>query len=273
MVFQNANTGTGSTDDPVSSVFAWMQQLKPSQVSEADGVYDSTIPEQMREYIGPSGHKRKIGGGVVVKPFAGNQRVERGERMFNQKMETEHLFEVVVMYLFNGLRSYQTAEATHQTDTMSLLHYMAYIIPEADKLHVVDRDATQYEERMKHVSVEFDPIDYRFRVVVKKHNEPVWYDICIELRRLFKIVIKSIVTLENKTIRECWVPIVSLFRKYLVNLITAHTNVEKDKVNNWVLDQKDIQWETTTYGAGDVLTRNLIHETNSDEDFHEPFII
>ena len=75
-------------------------------------------------------------------------RVDDGYSCMKRKLATDRLFEVVVMYPFNGLTaSTKTGDSANST---AMMHYLAYIIPEADKLHVVDLDAhSGYMDRIK----------------------------------------------------------------------------------------------------------------------------
>ena len=188
---------------------------------------------------------------------------------FERKFEMERLFEVVVMYLFNGLKPSRTKDdsAYPGVDTTSLLHYLAYMIPEADKLHVVDLDThSGYFERIENIRVIFDAEDYKFRVIVKEGGNG-WLDISVALRIEFTSMLKTIVPHGKRNIKECWVEIATTFRECLTEMIQKHTKASKETVDTWILRPADIQWETAVYAAGDVPIRELLESGDGIKQF------
>ncbi|KAJ1467145.1 hypothetical protein T484DRAFT_1756081 [Baffinella frigidus] len=264
MVFQTTGVASNGVDNTSGSVYTWMQELHPSQVPPPE-----SVTEDKRAAITKRAEAESLGS--IPEEVI---RIERGERMFRKKLETEHLFEMVVMYLFNGLTPHETGpRKTNNPGTMELVHYMAYLIPEADKLRVIDRDAhTHHDQRLEHVRVIFDPVDYRFRVVTRHDTHSNWVDVCIPLRHVFTEVMKTVVTKTEVPLQYMWRRIVLAFREELIMFVASHTKTAAMEVGNWVLRKSDIQWEHTLYGAGDVTTRDLIAETTS-EDPPRPFIM
>ena len=268
MVFQTTAAHATSTtpNTPAAktthgSVYAWMQELHPSLMAldpDSSSTDTASAPTPFRPPPTIITHK---------------------------KIDMEHLFEVVVMYLFNGLKAVPIGKGGKRDkdgtggeetppDTTSLLHYLAYITPEADKLHVIDLGAhSGYFQRMRHVRVLFDHTDFRFRVIVKTNESGAWVDICLKLRALFTDVITRLVPKESREINYCWEEVVKAFRVHLLDLLVHHTTQSVATVETWVMQHSDIAWETTTYAAGDVTVRDLVAETNTDPLPHKPFII
>ena len=221
-----------------SSVYKWVQDLYPSRPSQYQGVVVS---------------REKEAQGVIP--------VRSELRNYERKFKTESLFEVVVMYLMNGL-----SNSSDKKRGTELLHYLMYIVPEADKLHVVDLDAhAGYFERIQAVRVIFDGIDYKFRVMVKGSKTEGWVDICPRLRSRFQGVVaevlKQLVPVnENIDVSDCWVPLVTGFRSHLIDELQRQSGATREKINDWVLKVEHIQWEEPTYGAGDVIHRNLLDD-------------
>ena len=179
------------------------------------------------------------------------------------------------MYLLNGL----SASGPTKPGTDSL-HYLLYIITEADKLHVVDLDAHPgYFERVQKVRVLFDHTDYRFRVVVQRGGgwgNHGWVDICPFLRKKFESVAGNVIPKDEKfsDISKCWVTLVTEFRVHLLHELHRHTGVDPVTLADWVLKPEDICWEEPTYGAGGVELRNLLVDNGAEDvDGRSPFII
>jgi hypothetical protein len=190
--------------------------------------------------------------------------------VFKRKFEMERLFEVVTMYLFNGLKPSHTQ--LHKTyrhkDTTSLLHYLAYVVPEADKLHVVDLDThSGHFERIRHVRILFDAEDYKFRVVVNKGKENGWQDLSIPLRIYFTQMLKRIVPHGTRNIKDSWVDIATTFRTHLVDMMQQHTQVDMETLDTWILRPEDIQWETDVYAAGGVKIREMLDASDGIQQF------
>jgi hypothetical protein len=154
---------------------------------------------------------------------------------------------------------------TDNTGT-DLLHYLMYIVPEADKLHVVDLDAhREHFDRLNKVRVLFDSDDYRFRVVVKRQDRDKhlygWIDVALELRQLFDSEVENLKPAAGCIeLSDHWVEIVRAFRQPLVGVIARHTGVDIKTVDNWVLSLDNIVWEETMYGAGDMTHRHLLDD-------------
>jgi hypothetical protein len=256
MVFESTDAAQGPVGNMTGgSVYGWMLELHPSLTREAES--NEVSVEETRK------HSEVF------------ETRKHSEVVHRKKFGAEHLFEVVVMYLFNGLNASQSSgREDTRVDTTSLLHYLAYMIPEADKLHVVDLDAhTGFFDRMNSVRVLFDHTDYRFRVIVKKSRDSGWVDICLPLRKVFLDVMKSMPHVKKLEVCDCWVEIVTKFREELIPLLVKSANVSIERVNMWVLRTDDIRWETTTYSAGAVASRNLLRESNLVCDTNTPFVI
>ena len=174
------------------------------------------------------------------------------------------------MYLFNGLKATGKASGNGGqnqgvTDTKALLHYLLYMVPEADKLKVLDLgentdfDATpRHFQRLQNVRVIFDHTDYKFRVIIKKTGlEKGWIDICLELRMKFTNMINKLLPNADVEIEDKWVEIVKTFKPLLLDSLVLYTAYERDVVAKWVLDDMDIEWETATYAADDVSERDV----------------
>ncbi len=69
MVFQNTGTENTGTENTGDGVFAWMQDIHPSRVEEEDGVYDSTIPEDIRTGENNGNTFKVCKYGAITKPF------------------------------------------------------------------------------------------------------------------------------------------------------------------------------------------------------------
>ena len=266
-------------------VYAWMQQLHPS--------VDSLQPHQHAE----DALKRDAENDTTQPPV---KIMKRSDPIFHTKFPLEHIFEIVVMYLFNGLNAAHTQNtddyhddneacsldhppdvdggqnngAHHATtDTTALLHYLAYVIPEADKLHVFDLDAHPgFFRRLNKVRVIFDQVDYKFRVIVKSGTGG-WSDVCLQMRNIFKDALKTVIPRKDREISDCWVELVTEFRIHLINFIKTTAKVTEEEVETWLLKANDIRWESTTYSAGGVLSRDLLRESNTDGHWKKPFII
>ena len=254
------------------SVYGWMQHLHPSAVSgektiaqiEADK--DSYRNGMSKQKLPPREHK---------------------EGVHRRKFDMEHLFEVVVMYLFNGLKATGKSSGGSMqdkgvTDTKALLHYLLYMIPEADKLKVLDLGQNEnykaiitHFERMRNVRVIFDHTDYKFRVIVKKTGlEKGWIDICLELRMKFTKMINDLLPKEDVEIEHKWVEIVKRFKPLLLDSLVLYTGYDIDAVSDWVLQDADIEWETTTYAADDVPGMDVLENTNIHElTNRSPFVV
>ena len=247
MVFNSStDVKTAACATTGSSLYAWLRDHPTSIPSNPDTVVQEAEPpaSAMEQYVHHGG--------------------------FVRKFEMERLFEVVVMYLFNGLKPLHT-QASRQysdADTTSLLHYLAYVIPEADKLHVVDLDThSGYFDRVESVRAIFDADDYKFRVVVKKDNTNGWQDISIPLRVRFTNMLKTVVPHGRHNIKDSWVDITTNFRTSLVEMIHEYTGASAEKVDTWVLRPEDIQWETAVYAAGDVPIRELLEDGDGIKQF------
>ena len=259
MVF-NSSGIVSSTSNTNGSVYAWMQELHPSL--DMLGPYAHVHNED---------HLRDAPNSAVQPP---TKLIARNEPVFHKKFDMEHLFEVVVMYLFNGLNSSPNHGVYDAAiDTTALLHYLSYVIPEADKLHVVDLDAHPgYFTRMNRIRVLFDQVDYRFRVIIRNDTSG-WVDHCISLRAMFNSVMKRIIPRRDCEICDCWVDLVTEFRVHLVKFIQEHSMASAEEVDTWVLRTGDICWETSTYASGGVFGRDLLRETNTDGHWKKPFIV
>ena len=209
-------------------LYTYIQHLHPSVQSGDDHV--------MRDHI-----EINISNGTISPPPP--IPIERQEEVIHRKFTNEHLFEVVVMYLFNGLKAASFNPQTEETiDTVALLHYLVYVIPEADKLHVTHSEQDTLK-RMEYVRVVFDHVDYRFRVLVNKTAVGGgWADICIELRQKFKDIVAQIVISDKSDLEEHWVAIVKGFREHLIEELSTQTGQDKTDVTKWVLNAEDIQW-------------------------------
>ena len=263
MVFETTGVLHGPSEvSTAGGVYGWIQRLHPSAVSG-----DNPI-EILAD--GVSNIQRGV-------PIPEKTALIRAEPVYRRKFVMEHLFEVVVMYLFNGLKSTMNVpESGSNTDTTALLHYLVYMIPEADKLHVVDMDANKhYFERMENVRVIFDHTDFRFRVIIKQGAGTAgWIDISLQLRMHFADMVKKMAPVGNIEIDEHWVEIVNKFRTHLVSSLSSHTGKSLEVVDNWVLQSRDIQWETSNYATGHVKDQDLIGQTNTDNvNRVKPFII
>jgi len=259
------------------SVYGWIQHLHPSAVSG-----EKTIAQIE--------HDKDCNRNNI--PADKLPHREHTEKVHRKKFDMEHLFEVVVMYLFNGLKATgkpssgsmqnQGVQNETVTDTKALLHYLLYMIPEADKLKVLDlghnadiQARTTHFERMKNVRVIFDHTDYKFRVIVKKTGlESGWIDICLELRMKFIKMINDILPKADVEIEHKWVDIVKQFKPLLLDSLSLYTKYDRDSVANWVLQDTEIEWETTTYAADDVREMDVTMNTNTHEvPNRPPFVV
>ena len=265
MVFANTNA-QGSTPGPaVGNSFCfsrWVQDFRPSRPTNKEDLVVSKKPVD-KAHIAPS----------TVEP----------SRNRYSRFDPTYLFEVVVMYLLNGLSA--SGQTTKGTD---LLHYLLYIVPEADKLHVVDLDAhSGYFERVQTVRVIFDHIDYRFRVIVQRGGEQGklgWVDICPFLRKRFDSVVDQVmprvVTTDSDhpgrkgpDISDFWVELVTEFRGDLLYELHIHSGLDPMSMNDWVLKPDEICWEEPTYGAGGVDHRSILVDKRMDKEDKLPFIM
>ena len=184
------------------------------------------------------------------------------ERVYKTLFTKEHLFEVAVMYLFNGLKptGASGARGRPKAGTLELLHYLAYIVPEADKLHVTDLNGhPEHIDRMEHVRVIFDPDDFRFRVIVKRKSGVGWIDISLQLRNTF---IRQ-QTEVSGNLPDLWVTLVKELRSSLVAALVARTKCSQDRVSKWLTAEEDIAWEVPTYGADATGVRNLFADMDA----------
>jgi hypothetical protein len=260
------STGTLHRPAAVStagSIYGWIQKIHPSALHGADHI---KAFEDMKKSERSGEPKQDL-----------SYRCHE-EEVYRHKFDYERLFEVVVMYLFNGLKA---SGDDADTGSKALLHYIVYMIPEADKLKVLDlggnveKDAKSvYIQRMKNVRVIFDHTDYKFRVIVKKGGtEHGWIDICLELRKAFTTMINGLVVKNYVEIEDNWVDIVKGFKPILLESIARYTAYDRVSIEKWVLQDVDIAWETSTYAAGDVHPRNVLEHTNTDHEATAPFII
>jgi hypothetical protein len=266
---------TGALDVPGSvctegSVYGWIKQLRPSAISGEDPI---------QKNVADMDAIRNERNGIIAPVAEPDKATIRPQPVYRRKFGVENLFEVVVMYLFNGLRSDGVdANGVAVPGTTALLHYIVYLVPEADKLRVVYLDEKRtYFERMKNVRVMFDHEDYRFRVLVRKGGDDGgWIDIGLQLRTYFTGMIKKLVTDEDAKLDECWVKIVKNFREHMVKSLCEHTGQPTETVVGWVLRDDDIQWEVSNYAGGVVEERDLSEQTTTDEEKDQlvkPFLV
>lgn len=193
------------------------------------------------------------------------------ERVYKTLFTKEHLFEVAVMYLFNGLKPTHAPKegAPKEAGTLELMHYLAYIVPEADKLHVTDLNGhPNHGDRMEHVRVIFDPIDFRFRVIVKRMSGHGWVDISIQLRNTFMREGMQEGSGWSGDLSDLWEPLVKQLRSSLVDALVAHTGCLEKQVSGWLTTREDIVWEVPTYGADRTGVRNLFADIDAKHRKH-----
>jgi len=190
------------------------------------------------------------------------------ERLYKKLFTPEHLFEVAVMYLFNGVKPTHTPKGQEaKPGMMEVLHYLAYIVPEADKLHVTDLNGhPEHGDRMEHVRVIFDPLDFRFRVIVKKTGSAGWVDISLALRNTF--IRQCTDNAKHLPLSGLWVELVSTLRGSLVVQLAFHTGCSEPRVSKWLTAPEDIMWEVPNYGAGLTGVRDLFQDMEDKRSEH-----
>lgn len=196
----------------------------------SEGVYGNIV------VLNPSSHAvAQIGNAEEI--MDGNNRVTR----FDEK----YLFEIIVMYLFNGVRPTEGGG----NGGLELLHYFAYIIPEADKLHVTDlRTGNKHWERMEYVRVVFDTTDFRFRVLTRKQKQTGWVDISSFLRSQFTTKLHSMVRNKDLNLEDEWKHLVGAMHDTLTDMLPKYTDRKLPEVTAWLPAKKDVQWERPLYG-------------------------
>jgi hypothetical protein len=196
----------------------------------AEGIYGNIV------VLNPSSHAvARAGEEQAV--LDGNNRVTR----FDEK----YLFEIIVMYLFNGVRPTEGGV----NGGLELLHYFAYIIPEADKLHVVDmRAGNKHRERMEYVRVVFDTTDFRFRVLTRKKEKTGWVDISSFLRSTFTTKVHNMVANQDLNLEDEWAHLAGAMHDILANMLPKYTGLQLPEVTAWLPAKKDLRWERPLYG-------------------------
>jgi hypothetical protein len=207
------------------------------------------------------------------------------QKLFNN----DNLFEVVVMYLFNGLKNQvhthvpSTKPSTPGRDgCTNLIHYMAYMVPEFDKAYIVDFDAhPEHHDRLRHIRVIFDQTDYRFRVIINAHfknqqGQEGWSDISEALRMKFAAVSNNVARTFKGDLQYAWTTLVSEFRIVLIAKIMELMKLdEKDKnqgwerVTRWMMKPEDIAWETTGFGLTSSVQEDWLENLKNAEHYKD----
>jgi len=268
---------TNSASNPTAphhvNTEVYSMQCRPSMSSSARSTFESMVFHSSTLVQAPTtaqtggriyGTVENIHPSGVAKHSVGDSCHERRHDMLFTK---EHLFEVAVMYLFNGIKPTHTPTGQKEKlGTMELLHYLAYIVPEADKLHVTDLNGhPEHVDRMEHVRVIFDPIDFRFRVIVKRTGSTGWVDISLQLRNTFT----RQRTRYTGNLSGLWVPMVSQLRESLVRTLAFHTGHTVTRVSSWLTAPEDIMWEVPHYGADLTGMRDLFEDMKAKRGQHD----
>jgi len=247
-----------------SSFYAYMIHMHPSGF-EAKG--DLTSDDNDKEY--PNKYRT----------------IHDHKKLFNNN----NLFEVVVMYLFNGLKTQINThmQPSHpdiptRNGSTNLIHYLAYMVPEFDKVYIVDFDAhPNHHDRLRHIRVIFDQHDYRFRVIMNAHfknqeGQEGWSDVSEALRAKFAEVSANVAKTSERNLEKIWTRLVKEFRIVLIaNIVEFLKLGEKDRhlgwnrVTGWVMAPEDISWETTKYGLNSFLGSDWLDHLKGSTHYEE----